>query len=234
MVRETWTAAGCLAYARCSGELQEDSVSDQLRILEGARKELGLALLHPAFADEARRGYDEERAGLKALLDFVRAHPRRPEKNSEYVPVIISSTDRFGRFLDPITIFSYLKILHEHGYELFSVSERLRSRGDLSSFIQLAVKADQASEYSANLSYHTMKGMVSKAQRGFWMGATLRTGLTASPSPRAASPSTATAACRAAASPSTPSTGASSSTSSPSSKTASLGRSTSTRRGRSA
>jgi DNA invertase Pin-like site-specific DNA recombinase len=166
-----WNHPHGLAYVRCSKDEQEESSTGQLRLIESDLQSHGLSLVVPAFVDDGRRGSDEERPGLLALIEYCRSHPVRTRKASDYLPIFVQSTDRLGRFLEPMKIFSYLNEFKELGYDVYSVSEKLRFiGGNIGDWIQIVVRSDQATGYSVRLSHDSMRGGLQTAERGFVAG----------------------------------------------------------------
>jgi DNA invertase Pin-like site-specific DNA recombinase len=166
-----WTQPHGLAYVRCSKDEQEGSTEGQLRLIQSAMQDKSLTLLVPAFVDDGRRGSDEDRPGLRSLMEYCRSHPVRTRSAADYVPIFVQSTDRLGRFLEPMKIFSYLNELKEMGYDVYSISEKIRFiGGNIGDWIQIVVRSDQATGYSVRLSHDSMRGGLQTAERGFLSG----------------------------------------------------------------
>ena len=169
--RRIWNHDRGLAYVRCSKDEQEGSTEGQIKLIRSGLAENGLALVVPSFVDDGRRGSDEERPGLLALLEYCRAHPVRVRTGGDYIPIFVQSTDRLGRFLEPTKIFSYLNELKELGYDVYSLSEKLRFvGGNIGDWIQIAVRSDQATGYSVRLSHDSLRGGLQIADLGFSAG----------------------------------------------------------------
>jgi DNA invertase Pin-like site-specific DNA recombinase len=169
--RRLWNQPHGLAYVRCSKDEQEGSTEGQLRLIESEMNDRGMIFLVPPFVDDGRRGSDENRPGLLAMMDYCRSHPIRTRSASDYVPIFVQSTDRLGRFLEPMKIFSYLNELKELGYDVYSVSEQLRFvGGNIGDWIQIVVRSDQATGYSVRLSHDSMRGGLQTAEQGFSAG----------------------------------------------------------------
>lgn len=166
-----WNSRQGLAYVRVSKEDQEDSAEGQLLLIDTAMKAHGMTFLEPPFIDDGRRGSDEQRSALLALLEFCRSHPVRPRSTADYVPIFVQATDRLGRFLDPMKIFTYLNELKELGYDVYSTSEKIRYiGGNIGDWIQLVVRSDQATGYSVRLSHDSLRGGLQIAEKGYLTG----------------------------------------------------------------
>jgi DNA invertase Pin-like site-specific DNA recombinase len=166
-----WKQPHALAYVRCSKDEQEGSTAGQLRLIETEMKDRELSFVAPPFVDDGRRGSDETRPGLLSLMDYCRSHPVRIRTASDYLPIFVQSTDRLGRFLEPMKIFSYLNEFKELGYDIYSISEKIRFiGGNIGDWIQIVVRSDQATGYSVRLSHDSMRGGLQTAERGFLSG----------------------------------------------------------------
>ena len=166
-----WNGSKALGYLRCSKDEQEESIEGQRRLLGTDLAGRGMGFLVPPFVDDGRRGSDEERPGLLALLGYCRDHRNSPRTHADYVPIFIQSIDRMGRFLDPMKIFTYLNELKDHGYDVYSLTERLSYVGStIGEWIQYVVRSDQATGYSIRLSHDSMRGGIQTAEKGFLAG----------------------------------------------------------------
>lgn len=165
-----WTKGSCLVYGRCSTEGQDASLADQYQTIERFVREAGLKPIAPPFEDDGRRGSDEERPGLRSILDYVGTHPNPVRANSDYIPIIVYNVARFGRFDDPKKLFHHFHEIERHGYEFYSVMEGLRSRGNIADFIQLIIRGEQAYAYTMDLSEYGIRTGCSLAEKGFWPG----------------------------------------------------------------
>ena len=61
--------------------------------------------------------------------------------NADFGPILVYDLARFGRFDDPKKIFAYFVEIEKYGYEFYSVTEKIRSRGNIADFVQAIVKA---------------------------------------------------------------------------------------------
>jgi hypothetical protein len=168
--RRPWKGDGCLVYRRCSTDGQDASLSDQEATVSTERARLGLTNVVAKFEDDGKKGHDETRPGLRAILSYVRTHPNPVRMNADFVPILVYDLARFGRFDDPKKIFAYFVEIEKYGYEFYSVTEKIRSRGNIADFVQAIVKSEQAYDYSVSLSKYGLRTGCSLAQRGFWPG----------------------------------------------------------------
>ena len=165
-----WKKGQCLVYGRCSKDSQDASLGDQYRIIEDFSREAGLRPIRVPFEDDGGRGHDEERRGLQGVLEYVKAHPNRVRDNEDFIPVLVYCVARFGRFDDPKKFVWYATEIEKSGYEFYSVMEGVRSRGDLTDFIQLILKGQQAYEFTVDLSAYGIRTGCSLATKGWWPG----------------------------------------------------------------
>ncbi len=162
----------CLVYGRCSKSTQDASLGDQYEGIDAFRREASLAPILEPFEDDGRRGHDETRPGLLSVLEYVRTHPNPVRSNSDFIPILVYDLARFGRFDDPKKVFSYFVEVERYGYEFYSVTEKIRSRGNISDFVQAIIKAEQAYDYSVTLSKYGLRTGCSLAEKGWWPGGT--------------------------------------------------------------
>jgi DNA invertase Pin-like site-specific DNA recombinase len=92
-----WKSEKCLVYGRCSTDLQDASIEDQLSSIRTEMAAQGISgFLHPPFVDDGLRGHDETRPGLRAILDYVRTHPSPVERNADFIPILVYDVSRLG------------------------------------------------------------------------------------------------------------------------------------------
>ncbi len=168
--RRIWKGTECLVYKRCSKETQDVSLDDQEQGINLAMANLGLKTALATLEDDGKRGQDESRPGLLAVLAYVRTHPNPVRNNSDFIPILVYDLSRFGRFDDPKKVFSYFVEVERYGFEFYSVSERIRSRGNIGDWVQAIIKSEQAYDYSVSLSRYAMRTACSLAQKGWWPG----------------------------------------------------------------
>jgi len=168
--QQVWKGGGCLVYKRCSKDEQDASMDDQELIIATGRGDLGLSKVLAQFSDDGRRGHDETRPGLRALLDYVKSHPNAVRNNSDFIPILVYDLARFGRFDDSKKIFAYFVEIERYGYEFYSVTEKIRSRGNIADFVQAIIKSEQAYDYSVTLSKYGLRTGCSLAEKGWWPG----------------------------------------------------------------
>ncbi|MFN3484622.1 MAG: recombinase family protein, partial [Planctomycetota bacterium] len=169
-VGRLWKGEGCLLYKRCSKDVQDASLDDQEQVLSVEREALGLTKVLATFEDDGLRGHDETRPGLLAVLQYARTHPNPVRSNADFIPVLVYELSRFGRFDDSKKIFAYFVEIEKYGYEFYSVTERIRSRGNIADFVQAIIKSEQAYDYSVNLSKYGLRTGCSLAEKGWWPG----------------------------------------------------------------
>jgi DNA invertase Pin-like site-specific DNA recombinase/archaellum component FlaC len=168
--RRLWSSDACLIYKRCSKDEQDMSLVEQQRDIGSAMTELGLSRVLVNVEDDGKRGHDEKRPGLIGILQYVKTHPNRVRNNSDFIPILVYELSRFGRFDDPKKIFAYFVEIEAYGYEFYSVSERIRSRGNIADFVQAIIKSEQAYDFSVNLSKYGLRTGCSLASKGWSPG----------------------------------------------------------------
>ncbi len=169
-VQRPWKGNGCLLYKRCSKEVQDASLDDQDQVIAVERGAFGLSSVLAAFEDDGRRGHDETRPGLLGVLEYARTHPNPVRSNGDFIPILVYDLARFGRFDDAKKIFAYFVEVERYGYEFYSVTEKIRSRGNIADFVQAIIKSEQAYDYSVTLSKYGLRTGCSLAEKGWWPG----------------------------------------------------------------
>ncbi len=169
-MQQLWKGTGCLVYKRCSKDAQDASLDDQDEVITVQRTALGLNTVLATFEDDGLRGHDETRPGLLAVLEHARTHPNPVRSNGDFIPILVYDLARFGRFDDAKKIFSYFVEVERYGYEFYSVTEKIRSRGNIADFVQAIIKSEQAYDYSVKLSHYALRTGCSLAEKGWWPG----------------------------------------------------------------
>ena len=172
-MREThrlWNGNACLSYTRVSKDVQDTSLPEQDREVARQREDFGLTALLARFEDDGERGHDEERPALQRLLQWVRAHPNPVATNADFIPVLVYDVSRFGRFDDPKKFVWYATEIERYGYEFYSVSDKIRSRGNIADFVQLLIKGQQAYDFTVGISRLGIRTGCALAQQGWWSG----------------------------------------------------------------
>lgn len=165
-----WRRGQCLVYGRVSKETQDASLADQYGVIQECMREASLTGIREPFEDDGERGHDEERPGLLAVIEYVRTHPNKVRHNDDFIPILVYNVARFGRFDDSKKIFYYLVQIEKYGYEFYSVMEGLRSRGNISEFVQLIIRGEQAYQFTLDLSEYGIRTGCSLAEKGWWPG----------------------------------------------------------------
>jgi hypothetical protein len=165
-----WRKGQCLIYGRVSKESQDAGLADQYTTIQAVMRQANLNPVVEPFEDDGKRGHDEGRPGLLAVMNFVRTHPNKVRKNEEFIPILVFNVARFGRFDNPKKLFRYIAEIEEFGYEFYSIEEGIRSRGNLADFVNLIVRGEQAYQFTLDLSVYGIRTGTSLADKGWWSG----------------------------------------------------------------
>ena len=154
----TSTAVG---YVRRSTDRQEQSIDDQKNILTKYAQEQGIRL-NKFYVDDAISGtYTLKR---KAFLQMI-SDAERPSK--KFDSIVVYDVKRFGR-VDNDEAGYYRHRLKMKGVQVLYVTENFN--GDYTDDLLRPVKQWQARQESKDLSKVTIRGLLSKADTGTWMG----------------------------------------------------------------
>jgi site-specific DNA recombinase len=160
MIKRSSTSSA-VGYVRRSTDRQEQSIDDQKKILETFAQEQGIRL-NKFYVDDAISGtYTLKR---KAFLQMI-SDAERPSK--KFDSIIVYDVKRFGR-VDNDEAGYYRHRLKMHGVQVLYVTENFN--GDCTDDLLRPVKQWQARQESKDLSKVTIRGLLSKADTGYWMG----------------------------------------------------------------
>ena len=150
-----------VGYVRRSTDRQEQSIDDQKKAIESYASENRLKLLK-FYVDDAISGTSTIKR--KAFLQMVRDAESSACKFSN---IVVYDVKRFGR-LDNDEAGFYRHILRSNGVDIQYVAENFN--GDSTDDLLRPVKQWQARQESKDLSKVTIRGLLSKAETGAWLG----------------------------------------------------------------
>ena len=152
---------GAVGYCRRSTDRQEQSISDQKNAIEAHCRERGVELLRWHIDDAISGTRATNRPAFQAMMAEAQ------KRNCDFGLVVVYDVKRFGR-LDNDEAGFYRHILRRHGVEVVYVTEGFG--GDDSDDLLRPVKQWQARQESKDLSKVTIRGQLSRADHGWWMG----------------------------------------------------------------
>ena len=150
-----------VGYCRRSTDRQEQSIPDQRKAIEQYAAENHLRVLR-YYTDDAISGTSV--AGRKAFQQLIADAQLQA---CDFGFVIVYDVKRFGR-VDNDEAGYYRHILKSHGVEVLYTSENFS--GDYTDDLLRPVKQWQARQESKDLSKVTIRGLLSKAPSGAWLG----------------------------------------------------------------
>ena len=154
-------ATRAVGYLRRSTDRQEQSIPDQKKAIEGYAQEMGFQLVD-FYIDDAISGTST--LGRKAFQEML-AEAQRARRS--WSAIIVYDIKRFGR-IDNDEAGYYRYLLRMHGVEVHYVTESFT--GDGTDDLLRPVKQWQARQESKDLSKVTIRGQLSRAEGGWWMG----------------------------------------------------------------
>ena len=150
-----------VGYVRRSTDRQEQSIPDQKQAIESYIEDQSLTLLK-FYVDDAISGTST--LGRRAFLQMV---ADAESAACSFSKIIVYDVKRFGR-IDNDEAGYYRHKLKTQGIEIIYVSEDFN--GDYTDDLLRPVKQWQARQESKDLSKVTIRGLLSKAEGGWWMG----------------------------------------------------------------
>jgi DNA invertase Pin-like site-specific DNA recombinase len=151
-----------LAYVRRSTDRQEESLDQQRVKLQAFAKSRGWTLT-AVYEDDAISGSDMNRPGLAKLLNDA-------EVNGDVEIVLAWDRNRLARPKDPIDGMLLERRLIEAGKRVFYASTGQEADRSFASGLMSYVEHHQNGDYLRKLSRDTIRGIVSRVQRGQWPG----------------------------------------------------------------
>ncbi|MCK4850599.1 MAG: recombinase family protein, partial [Phycisphaerae bacterium] len=152
-----------VGYVRRSTDRQEQSIPDQEKAIEKYSVEHGLRL-GKFYIDDAISGTST--IGRRAFQEMME-DAQKPTRRFDYI--VVYDVKRFGR-VDNDEAGYYRHLLRTNGVEVLYTSENFN--GDSTDDLLRPVKQWQARQESKDLSKVTIRGLLSKAPGGWWMGGT--------------------------------------------------------------
>ncbi len=151
----------CVIYLRRSTDRQEQSVDDQRRAVTDYAEREGYDVIGEYVDDAISGALTEKRLDFLRMIEDAQA-PGRP-----WDAILVYDVSRFGRQENDEAGY-YRHLLSQAGVQIVYTAEGFS--GDESDEILLPVKQYMASKYVRDLSKVTIRGLVSRAEKGRWPG----------------------------------------------------------------
>ncbi len=152
-------------YARCSTDMQDESVAQQRKAIETWAVKNGYTVRR-WFEDEGKSGTSfENRPGFKAMVRAV-------EQKSDFAYLLVYDESRWGRAGNPRESTYWKMHLERHGVKVRVINSQSKNENDIGSFVVEVVESAEASEYSKKLSRSTKRGCVARNRAGRSSGGT--------------------------------------------------------------
>jgi len=150
-----------VGYLRRSTDRQEQSIGDQRRVIEAYAVNSGYDVLDYYVDDAISGASSEDRASFLRLIQDAK------QRDCPFQFVLVYDIKRFGR-VDNDEAGYYRYQLRRHGVEIIYVAEGFN--GDDTDDLLRPVKQWQARQELKDLSKVTIRGLLSRADGGWWMG----------------------------------------------------------------
>lgn len=151
-----------IGYVRCSTDRQDLSLEQQRQKLELFAKSKGWEIVE-VFEDDAISGSELDRPGLQGLLEFA-------ERSKDIQAVLAWDRNRLARPKDPVDGLMLERRLMARGKRVVYAATGQEADRSFASGLIGYVEHYQNGDYLRKLSRDTMRGLVDRAQRGFWTG----------------------------------------------------------------
>ncbi len=155
------TFRSAVGYLRRSTDRQEQSISDQRRVIEGYAVNNGYDVLDYYIDDAISGASSEDRASFLRLIQDAK------QSDCPFQFVLVYDIKRFGR-VDNDEAGYYRYQLRRNGVEIIYVSESFN--GDDTDDLLRPVKQWQARQELKDLSKVTIRGLLTRADGGWWVG----------------------------------------------------------------
>ncbi len=150
-----------VGYLRRSTDRQEQSIGDQRRVIEAYAVNNGYDILDYYVDDAISGASSEDRASFLRLIQDAK------QRDCPFQFVLVYDIKRFGR-VDNDEAGYYRYQLRRNGVEVVYVSEGFN--GDDTDDLLRPVKQWQARQELKDLSKVTIRGLLSRADGGWWVG----------------------------------------------------------------
>ena len=155
-------------YARYSSDLQNPrSCQDQISlILQDVQRRFPdwiHCTQYPHFTDEAETGRSvAHRPGFQEMIRIATS------PNCPFNVILVEDLSRFARNREES--IHYRRMLRDHGVRVLSVADGYVDEEDESGLWLLGIKEIKAEADSREIGRRTKRGMIAKAQEGYWCG----------------------------------------------------------------
>ena len=153
-------------YARCSTDMQDQSISDQIKAIRDYAGKNGFCIVEDAvFVDEGKSGVMlKHRAAFNKMIKEIESG------KAEFNHVLVYDVSRFGRFRQDDEAAYWDFHCRKHGVLIAFTNEAFTNDNSLANSLLKNLKRSMASEYSRKLAQDVTRGLKSNASKGYWNG----------------------------------------------------------------
>ncbi len=155
-------------YARCSTDMQDNSIDDQKMEIQKYAEEHDYVFIEPRwFVDEGRSGISiEKREGFQNLITAAeRAIYALPDV------LLVYDVSRWGRYIDADEAAYWEYSLKRQGIRIIYTHEQFSNDTSMASATMKAIRRSTSTDYVRRLSMLTTRGSKTTAMAGYWNGA---------------------------------------------------------------
>ncbi len=151
-----------IGYIRRSTDRQEESLDQQRAKLEAYAKQRGWELTH-VYSDDAITGSDMMRPGLRQLIEDA-------QRRDDVGVVLTWDRNRLARPKDPVDGLLLERELLSAGKQVIYAATGQQADKSFASGLISYVEHYQNGDYLRKLSRDTVRGIISRVERGLWPG----------------------------------------------------------------
>lgn len=152
-------------YARCSTDMQDQSVEDQITATSDYAAKNGYQIVRQPFVDQGRSGVTAvKRKGFMDMIHLIESG------RADFDVILTYDVSRWGRFPDDDEAGYWQHHCKRNGVQVIYTHEPFSNERSLANSMALNLKRSMSSEYVRNLSKYVTRGQTSLSQKGFWFG----------------------------------------------------------------
>ncbi len=149
-------------YARCSTDHQDQSIQDQLKAIRPYAAANGYELVGEPFIDEGYSGTDSAgRPAFMRMMNLIEAG----RANFEFI--LCYDTSRWSRSINPNEARGWEFICNRHGIKVLYTNDSFGNENTLPNDMVKGVRQSMNSEFSKQLGKVVIRGMKSRAEKGY-------------------------------------------------------------------
>jgi len=153
-------------YARCSTDMQDQSIEDQISAVSKYAEQNEIEVLHDSiFIDEGKSGVlIKDRDGFNKMIQVCE------QGKAKFNCILVYDVSRWGRFANDDEAAYWEHHCRRHGVNVIFTNDSFSNDNSLPNRLVKNLKRSMASEYSRKLSLDVARGQRSNASKGYCNG----------------------------------------------------------------